>query len=666
MHLDINPSRKSLKSNKTSSRPKKRRLRTKLKSVPETLEHNVVVNLSHRKLNFDERTLLNKGLGFVPSYLRPNLKQLDNDFERFERKLQIHFHFATSEGGDTGDSSPPDVKAFRPISTWRPKRPNPHITKFCQNLKNDTLTILRNVPSSNLSSTQINILKQLKSDKSITIKKADKGGGIALMDTSDYVEKVMAMLNDSKVYTPLTAVDIFRTKDEADFLLMGLFRGGSLTHKQFRFLTEFIPRCPVFYGLPKLHKNGVPLRPVVSQVNGPTMMINALVDKLLVVAEAKIPFLLQDTTAFLNIIETHKNVSKDTILVTMDICSMYTNIPHDEGICFVCEHYCKTLHFWKDFKMETPPIHPHDLAALMKFILENCEFAFGDKLFKQNFGTTMGAKFSVKYANIYMHSWFSKFLSLYQGPRPDFICRLVDDVFFLWNYGIDELFKLRDYLNSVHQSIKFEMEYSYEKVHFLDTVVLNNNGTLETTIYIKPTDKKQYLHFNSCHPRHVTKAIPYSQAVRYRRIISSDQVLATELNNLKRFFLFRGYDEKLLTDEIARVWNLQRTDTLSYSSKDAKLAKFQDVLRGRTFLPLIIVFHAQFLGKDLKKCVEKRWNELIDASRNNFLVFGEEFPMMVFKRGKTLGSILTSSAFKGTTDPTLYILQELYNCTNQD
>ena len=47
-------------------------------------------------------------------------------------------------------------------------------------------------------------------------------------------------------------------------------------------------------------------------------------------------------------------------------------------------------------------------------------------------------------------------------------------------------------------------------------------GIMSTDIYNKPTDKHQYLSPQSCHPKHCTKSIPYSQALRIKRICSNE------------------------------------------------------------------------------------------------------------------------------------------------
>jgi hypothetical protein len=172
------------------------------------------------------------------------------------------------------------------------------------------------------------------------------------------------------------------------------------------YLTDFVPRCPLFYGLPKVRKPNWPLRPIVSQINEPTCRVNELVDKLLFVAEKQIPFLLQDTTAYLQLLDKHRMCDSSTVLATTDVTSLYTKIPHDEGADFVCQFYEETLGAWQLYNMDTDPVDSDTLRELIMFILHNCTFEFNHVFFKQNFGTTMDAKFSVKFAKIYMHMWF--------------------------------------------------------------------------------------------------------------------------------------------------------------------------------------------------------------------------------------------------------------------
>jgi formylmethanofuran dehydrogenase subunit E-like metal-binding protein len=204
----------------------------------------------------------------------------------------------------------------------------------------------------------------------------------------------------------------------------------------------------------------------VSQINGPTCRVNELVDKLLFVAEKLIPFHSQDTTAYLQLLDKYKACDSSTFLVTMDVASLYTNIPHDEGADFVCQFYEETLDAWQLYNLNIDSLDKETVRELIMFILHNCTFEFNHVFFKQNFGTTMGAKFSVKFVNIYMHMWFRTYLSRYTGVKPDFIARLIDDCSFKRSHSETELLAFFPYINSCHSSIKFKFNIIKIKLPF--------------------------------------------------------------------------------------------------------------------------------------------------------------------------------------------------------
>ena len=61
-------------------------------------------------------------------------------------------------------------------------------------------------------------------------------------------------------------------------------------------------------------------------------------------------------------------------------------------------------------------------------------------------------------------------------------------------------------------SIQFEQTVSNTNIPFLDVNIIFENSRLTTDLYSKPTDKHQYLHYSSCHPKHTKTSLPYSLA----------------------------------------------------------------------------------------------------------------------------------------------------------
>ena len=133
------------------------------------------------------------------------------------------------------------------------------------------------------------------------------------------------------------------------------------------------PRIPIFYTLTKIHKANPVGRPIISGCEGPTERLSSFVGKLLQPIAQTQKSYLKDTTHFINFIEKTK-VSQDTILVSMDVTSLYTNIPQEEGITTVCKAYEK-------FHNYNPPIPSHYLKKMLCLILKENSFQFiGKKL----------------------------------------------------------------------------------------------------------------------------------------------------------------------------------------------------------------------------------------------------------------------------------------------
>ena len=84
----------------------------------------------------------------------------------------------------------------------------------------------------------------------------------------------------------------------------------------------------------------------------------------------------------------------DTILVSMDITSLYTNIPQEEGILTVCRTY-------EQFYDNEPPIPTRLLERALSLILQENSFQFYGKHYLQTHGTAMGTKMAVAFANIF-------------------------------------------------------------------------------------------------------------------------------------------------------------------------------------------------------------------------------------------------------------------------
>ena len=189
---------------------------------------------------------------------------------------------------------------------------------------------------------------------------------------------------------------------------------------------------------------------------------------------------------------------------------------------------------------------------MAEFVLKNSYFEFNEKVYKHISGTAIENKFAPPYACIFMDEMETSFLKT-QQLQPFILLRYIDDIFFIWTHGEEQLNLFLKDLNEFHPNLKFTYETSQDSVDILDLNVSLKDCAIFTELHIKPTDSHQFLHFKSSHPSHIKNLIPYSHALRIRRLCSSQNDYNTHISNLKDWFLARDYPQKTVSEQIDKV-----------------------------------------------------------------------------------------------------------------
>ena len=114
-------------------------------------------------------------------------------------------------------------------------------------------------------------------------------------------------------------------------------------------------------------------------------------------------------------------------------------------------------------------------------------------------------------------------------------------------------------------------------------MVINNNGEIQTDIFYKPTDSKQYLLYTSCHPEHTRNSIPYNLARRLKTIVSDERTLRKRLEELEEFLIKRKYPLSLIEDAFQKAKSLDRS----------KLLNTKDTTEGTHIIPYVTTFNPQ-------------------------------------------------------------------------
>ncbi|KAL8603101.1 hypothetical protein ACOMHN_046014 [Nucella lapillus] len=118
-------------------------------------------------------------------------------------------------------------------------------------------------------------------------------------------------------------------------------------------------------------------------------------------------------------------------------------------------------------------------------------------------------------------------------------------------------------LHSFPREFQFRGSYGRTNVPYLDvSLSIDPDGHLTSDLHVKPTDAAMILPFNSCHPRHCPRSIPYSQCLRLRRICSEDSVFEKRCQELKVKLQRRGYPGSLIDAAMRKVSDQPRASTL--------------------------------------------------------------------------------------------------------
>ena len=188
-------------------------------------------------------------------------------------------------------------------------------------------------PSKNLTLEQRNSLNSLMLDEQLVIMKADKGSNVVMKDCHIYLKQGIRQLSNTKFYKPLAVDTSHIQKEKLKHILDGMLQNKEITEKTHNYLIEGGDRTSIFYMLPKIHKSmkNPPGRPIVSSVGCPTEKVSQMLDIILRPFAQSGSSYIRDTLDF---IEKIKNIEleKDRWIFSMDVTSLYTNIPHGEGI----------------------------------------------------------------------------------------------------------------------------------------------------------------------------------------------------------------------------------------------------------------------------------------------------------------------------------------------
>jgi hypothetical protein len=159
-------------------------------------------------------------------------------------------------------------------------------------------------------------------ENDIVITNADKGGKTVVMLRTQYTLKMQSLLSDQNTYKILGRDPTLRIQRDLNAVLKTTFDKHEINWYQYKNLTTYNAVIPKIYGLPKIHKDNVPLRPIVSFVQTPTYQIAVDIAKTLRQMKDIDKYNIKNSYELKHEILKEKGFS----LVSFDVVALFTSI----------------------------------------------------------------------------------------------------------------------------------------------------------------------------------------------------------------------------------------------------------------------------------------------------------------------------------------------------
>ena len=334
-------------------------------------------------------------------------------------------------------------------------------------------------------------------------------------------------------------------------------------------------------------------------------------------------------------------------ILTMDYSAMYVTMPDDLALPAVREYLNSR---------DTQIPSTRSTMELLEVTRGNNYFEFGNRIFKQEGGSSIGKKHapdacclaagkleedtilpSIEFQSVVLDDLSSCDVTERHYKR------FIDDMIAATNCTEQEAAQFVQWMNTLRPELNFTYQWSNKEITFLDVTLVMEDGRIETDRHIKPTNPQLFLHYTSNHPQSVFKSIVYGQAITVKTICSKQEYVEKHMKMLHAKFVERGYPVSLVEENIQRVAMIERTDLLKPKPIYPYNACPTQPASKHKFVPTFIITYNPHNPK-LREWLQKAHFILL-ADPQIAQIFPNP-PSVSYRQGRNLKQILVSSSLR--------------------
>lgn len=411
----------------------------------------------------------------------------------------------------------------------------------------------------------------------IHIINSDKSNKTVIMTKSDYTRKLNTLLEDTNTYQMTIINPTTKINNQCIKKVINLYNKKFIPFTDISKLVTRNPITPRIYGLPKLHKQNIPLRPIVSTINSPVYKLSKYLIQSLKYLTDNSTYNIKNSFQLKSILDT-VTLKPDDILVSFDVVSLFTNIPVDMALTEISKR-------WEELENNTDIKDKNTFIETLQFcVKDNNFFSYNSLIYKQIKGLAMGNPLSPILADIVLEHIFDSALKNI-NYKPTFIFKYVDDILI----AIPEKYinQLHIELEKIDNNIKFTIEKeNSNKINYLDmSIFRTTNNKIISCWYSKPTASNRILNYHSQHPKQMKINI-INSFIKKVFTLSHSYFKQQNINTITQILEQNNYPLYLIKSIIYKHTNINSNNTVSTLTQNTTLTN-NYTFKSLSFIPTL-------------------------------------------------------------------------------